>query len=275
MNELFRNTDFKAKPPNDLDLSVLIRTLNEADRIGATITSVLPLNAEIVVIDAGSTDNTVEIAKSLGANVFIHDWPGFGPQRRYGEERCSGRYVFSLDADEIVTPELNGQIREILSRPRPPALIIIRKAIIFPNRSKPLPFGFAHEQILVYDKSVALTGPNPNWDKLEISTSEKPVKLSAPLHHFSLRDWNHAVRKLNYVAQLAADTQKPKSLLELYCRLIVEFPATFLKFYFIRRYFMGGFDGLIMALTSAFGRWLRIVMMYENQVYRKGHKRFE
>ncbi|MFM8701576.1 MAG: glycosyltransferase family 2 protein [Hyphomicrobiales bacterium] len=264
-----------ASETDQIDLSILIRTLNEADRIEATIRSVLPLDAEIVVIDAGSTDDTVKIAQSLGAKVFHNAWPGFGPQRRYGELKCTRRHIFSLDADEIVTPELVDQIREVLSRKEPPKLIIVRKAIVFPNRSKPLPFGFAHEQILIYDKHVAFTGSNPNWDKLEISTTERPVTLSAPLTHFSLRDWNHAVRKLNYVAQLAADTQKPKSLVELKFRLIFEFPSTFLKFYLLRRYFMGGFDGFIMATTSAFGRWLRIVMMYENRVYRRKHEGFD
>jgi len=273
VNEITQKQFFSRSVSHNLDLSILIRTLNEADRIESTIRSVLPLDAEIVVIDAGSTDDTVKIAQSLGATVFHNAWPGFGPQRHYGEQKCTGRYIFSLDADEIVTPELVTQIREVLSRKEPPKLIIVRKAIVFPNRSEPLPFGFAHEQILIYDKHVAFTGPNPNWDKLEISTTEKPVTLSAPLNHFSLRDWNHAVRKLNYVAQLAADTQKPKSLFELNLRLIFEFPSTFLKFYLLRRYFMGGFDGFIMAITSAFGRWLRIVMMYENRVYRNKDNR--
>ena len=96
--------------PTPIPLSVLIRTRNEADRIAATIRSVLPLGAEIVVIDAESTDDTVKIAEALGAKVFVHAWPGFGPQRHWGEERCANDFIFSVDADEIVTPEMAAEI---------------------------------------------------------------------------------------------------------------------------------------------------------------------
>jgi glycosyltransferase involved in cell wall biosynthesis len=250
-------------PRKDLDLSVLIRTFNEADRIASTIRSVKDIAAEIIVIDSGSTDRTVEICESLGARVIVNPWPGFGPQRHFGEEQCSRRYVFSLDADEVVTPAMVEEISRVLSAPSPPALLIVRKAMVFPHHEKPPPWGFCHEQILIYDKTVAQTAMNPNWDKLEISRPDRPYRLRESLHHYSFRDWRHAVAKANYVAKLAAETQAPKSYLELRLRMVFELPYTFLKFYFLRRYFLGGFDGFIMATVTAFGRWLRIVMMYE------------
>ena len=195
--------------------------------------------------------------------MIVNPWPGFGPQRHFGEEQCSRRYVFSLDADEVATPAMAAEISRVLSAPRPPALLIVRKAMVFPHHDKPPPWGFCHEQILIYDKSVARTAMNPNWDKLEISGPVRPYRLREPLHHYSFRDWRHAVAKANYVAKLAAETQAPKSRLELRLRLVFELPYTFLKFYFLRRYFLGGFDGVIMATVTAFGRWLRIAMMYE------------
>ena len=87
MNEITQKQFVKPVTTHTLDLSILIRTLNEADRIESTIRSVMPLDAEIVVIDAGSTDDTVKIAQSLGATVFHNAWPGFGPQRHYGEQK--------------------------------------------------------------------------------------------------------------------------------------------------------------------------------------------
>jgi glycosyltransferase involved in cell wall biosynthesis len=250
-------------PVKRLDLSVLIRTFNEADRIAAAINSVKEIADEIIVIDSGSTDRTVEVCRSLGARVVFNPWLGFGPQRYFGEERCSHRYVFSLDADEVVTPAMAAEISRVLSASHPPALLMVKKAIVFPHRQKPPPLGFCHEQILIYDKAAARTAANPNWDKLEISIKERPHRLREPLHHFSFRDWRHAVAKASYVAKLAAETQTPKSRLELRMRMIFELPYTFLKFYFLRRYFLGGFDGFVMAVVTAFGRWLRIAMMYE------------
>jgi glycosyltransferase involved in cell wall biosynthesis len=259
-----------SQPASDIALTVLIRTFNEADRIAATIRSALPLGAEIVVVDAGSKDDTVEIAQSLGAKVYTNPWPGFGPQRLWGEEKCGNDFVFSLDADEILQPELIAEIRSQFIGGTPPRLMIVRKAMIFPHHTKPPPLGFCHEQILIYDRRIARTGPNPNWDKLEISANDVPYKLRNPLWHFSYRDWNHLVSKWNYVAQLAADTQPQRSRAALVVRLFLEFPASFIKFYFFRRYFLGGAYGFTMAVTSAFGRFLRIAKMLEKSDFGAG-----
>lgn len=255
--------------PQPLQLSILIRTLNEADRIAKTIRSALPLGAEIVVIDACSKDDTVRIAQDLGAKVFTNPWPGFGPQRHFGEEKCTNDLVFSLDADEILTPELVEEIRKVLTRPNPPRLMIVRKAVIFPHHDRPPPLGFCHEQVLIYDRRIARTGPNPNWDKLDITADDKPHKLRNPLWHYSYRDWNHVVAKWNFVAQLAADTHKPRSRWMLIIRLFFEFPLSFIRFYFLRRYCLGGVDGFIMSMANSFGRFLRIAKMLERLDHKK------
>ncbi len=256
-------------PVSPIPLSILIRTLNEADRIEATIRSAQPLGGEIVVIDAGSKDRTVEIAEGLGARVLHNPWPGFGPQRRFGEEHATHDHVFCLDADEIVTPAFVAELRAIFASPPVPSLMVIRKPMLFPHRQRPTPFAFNSEHIYLYDRRVARTGPNPNWDKLEITTDEKPYTVRAPVLHYSLRDWNHAVAKLNYIAGLAAETQRLPSRPVLLFRLVFEFPANFVKFYLLRRYFLGGADGFIMAVVSAFGRFLRIAKMLEMTDYKR------
>lgn len=248
-------------------LSVLIRTLNEADRIAATIKSCLPLGAEIVVIDAGSKDATVEIARSLGANVIHNAWPGFGPQRYFGEDKCQHDMIFGVDADEILTPEIVDEIRAEMLSPSPARLMIVRKAMIFPHHKQPPPLGFSHDQIYIYDRRIARTGPDPNTDALIVTALDTPKRLNGLVWHFSYRDWNHVVAKWNYVAQLAADTGKPRSRAILLVRLVTEFPLSFLRFYFLRRYFLAGADGFSMAMTTAFGRFLRIVKMLERKDY--------
>ena len=253
-------------------LSVLIRTYNEADRLGRTLDSVGALGAEVVIIDAGSTDETVKIAEGYGARVVHNPWPGFGPQRHFGEDRCGNDHVFSLDADEVLTPKLVAEIRAVFARADVPSLMTVRKAIVFPNHDKPTVWAFCHKQVLIYDRRIARTAPNPNWDALELSTSDKPHLIKAPLWHYTFRDWRHAVAKANYVARLAADTQKIRSRAYLRTRLVIEFPLTFFKFYLARRYFLGGTDGLTMAMVGAFGRYIRIAMMLE-RVKRDARKR--
>lgn len=256
-----------ASAADKLPLSVLIRTRNEADRIAETIRSVLPFAGEVVVIDSGSTDATVEIAERLGARVVHNPWPGFGPQRNFGEGQCANDYIFSLDADEVATPEFEVELRALFASDPPPRLIELAKAMIFPHWKKPPPFGYAHDQVLIYDKRIARTGPNPNWDQLVVSGPQKTARIKAPIWHYSLRDWRHATEKLAYVAHLAARTQKKKPRWQLVLRVIFEFPLTFVKFYVMRRYFFGGVDGFMMAVVSAYGRWLRIAMMLERKDY--------
>jgi glycosyltransferase involved in cell wall biosynthesis len=252
--------------PAPIALSVLIRTLNEADRIEATLIAAQQLRAEIVVVDAGSKDDTAAICQRHGARVVENPWPGFGPQRHFGETQCTHDYIFSLDADEIVTPEMAAEIRgHFQPGATTPRLMVVRKAVVFPHRKAPTPWAFCHEQVLIYDRRIARTGPNPNWDKLDISAEDKPVTIRAPLWHYSFRDWHHMLGKANYVARLAADTQPTRGRVPLVLRVIFELPMTFLKFYFLRRYFLGGIDGFTTAMLTAVGRFARVAMMLERK----------
>ena len=95
-------------------LSVVIITHNEEANIGRTLASVQPLVAdgrgEIIVVDSGSTDRTVEIAKSLGAKVFVEEWKGYAAQKNSAIDKATGDWILSLDADEEVEPTLAAEI---------------------------------------------------------------------------------------------------------------------------------------------------------------------
>lgn len=93
------------------ELSVIIITKNEAANMRDCLASVAFAD-EIIVVDSGSSDGTVEICRELGAKVFVHaDWPGFGPQKNRALSYASHDWVFSIDADERVTPELEAQLK--------------------------------------------------------------------------------------------------------------------------------------------------------------------
>jgi len=97
-------------------LSVCIITLNEEANIGHTLKSVQPLVAdgkgEIIVVDSGSTDKTVEIAKSFGAKVFTEPWKGFAAQKNSALEKAQGEWILSLDADEELSPVATEELRD-------------------------------------------------------------------------------------------------------------------------------------------------------------------
>ncbi len=94
-------------------LSVAIITLNEADNLPRTLASV-QFADEIVIVDSGSTDATVEIATRAGAKVFTEEWKGFARQKNSAIDRCTSSWVLSLDADEELTAELQQEIRQML-----------------------------------------------------------------------------------------------------------------------------------------------------------------
>jgi glycosyltransferase involved in cell wall biosynthesis len=102
-------------------LSVVIITLNEEANLGRTLESVQALvgegKGEIIVVDSGSSDHTVEIAKSFGAKVFVEEWKGFAAQKNSAIDKATEEYVLSLDADEEVSAELAREIEQILQSP--------------------------------------------------------------------------------------------------------------------------------------------------------------
>src|SRR5437016_18582 len=105
-----------------MTLSVCIITFNEEANIPRTLESVKSIADEIIVVDSRSTDNTVALAQSHGAKVFIEEWKGFAPQKNSALAKASCDWILSLDADEEVSPELAASIQALLCSPAPPPL---------------------------------------------------------------------------------------------------------------------------------------------------------
>src|SRR5215467_629527 len=98
-----------------MQISVVDITFNEEANLGRTLASVQPLvtdgRGEIIVVDSGSTDRTVEVAKSFGAKVFVEEWKGFAAQKNSAIDKAQGNWILTLDADE----EISVGMRDLLS----------------------------------------------------------------------------------------------------------------------------------------------------------------
>lgn len=114
-------------------LSVAIITCNEEYNLARTLASV-SFADEIVIVDSGSTDRTVEIAQSFGAKVFEQSWPGFAPQKNFAIAQCTGDWVLSLDADEELSPKLRTQIQTLLPSNPPADAYFLKRRNLFLNR---------------------------------------------------------------------------------------------------------------------------------------------
>ncbi|RTL60496.1 MAG: glycosyltransferase family 2 protein [Hyphomicrobiales bacterium] len=242
-------------------LSGFIIAQNEAARIADAIISLRSLVDEIIVVDSGSTDDTVKIARELGAKVVIEPWRGFGAQKKFAEGLCQHRWVLNIDADERVTPELAREIRARLAEEPDEVAYFIPVNIIYPGRSVPRPLPRDHYAIRLYDKSVASFSPSPMHDTVKVREGTVG-RLAAGMHHHpyaSFVDLNAKIkRRARYLAGLRRSSMAPPLM---WLRLLVEFPISFFRYYVVRTHILGGIPGLKFALYNSKFRWLRIWYM--------------
>ena len=242
-------------------ISCFIIAMNEADRIGRTIASVRDLVAEVVVIDSGSTDGTQVVAEAAGARVIFNPWPGFGQQKRFGEDQCRNDWLLNVDADEVVSPELASEIRGLFDTSSPTvAAFWLNDQIVYPGSTTPRPFARDHRFLRLYDRRRARFADSTLFDN--VSTGGAPTaKLKNPLYHHTVRSLDDLVAKCDERARYNATFAKKKSKTVLALRLVTEFPLSFFKYYIWRTHVFGGLMGFQYAMIMAFYRFIRIVRM--------------
>ncbi|MFW5815613.1 MAG: glycosyltransferase [Wenzhouxiangella sp.] len=185
-------------------LSVIIIACNEADRIARCLESVHGWADEIIVLDSGSQDDTVAVCRRYTPRVEQTDWPGFGVQKQRALDRASGDWVLSLDADEVVDPELRREIDFTLARPTPPhqGYALPWLTHVFATT---LQHGhWARAPLRLFRRDCGRFTPSAVHEKIVLDPRCRIGRLQAPLHHYSYRDVEHARAKLSSYAQLQA-----------------------------------------------------------------------
>ena len=255
---------------NILPVSCFIIAKNEADRIGRTIRSVRDLVDEVIVVDSGSTDATVAAAEAEGARVIFNAWPGFGQQKRFGEDQCRNPWVFNLDADEVVPPDLAAEIRSLFTGGLPDvAAFGMRDKIIYPGATKPRPFARDHYCYRLYDRRRVRFANSTLYDNVVLGDAPTGG-LQASLYHHTFRTVDHLIAKCDERAAYNAAYVKKKSRTLLALRLVTEFPTSFLKHYFLRTHVFGGLMGFQYAMILSFYRFIRIVRLYAGKTESQG-----
>lgn len=227
-------------------LSVILIAKNEEDRIERCLRSVAGIADEIIVLDSGSTDRTVEIAKSFTPKVFETDWPGYGPQKQRALEKAVGEWVLSIDADEALSPELCGEIQQTLTAGpsevgfKLPWTVAIFGATLNHGRSARAPLRlFRREGARFKDAQVHETVLLPKG-KIKI--------LKGRLLHYTHRDFGHYLEKNRQYAWMGAKQRHAKGkkgfgLTGAFLRAI----WTFFQIYIIRLGFLDGRVGFLAA----------------------------
>jgi len=237
-----------------MKISVVIIAYNEERHIVDCLKSAKGAD-EIIVVDSGSDDQTVPLAKREGANVFVHAFKDFSSQKNMALSMASGDWVFVLDADERMTKELNEEIRSIAEHTREKAAYAVKRDAYF------------------FKKKMAFSGtqfdyPIRFWPKGE-AHFEQPVhervvtnlpikKLKASMTHFTTEDMNQFWVKLGrYIpreVELMRQRKVRLSVIDLFFRPVLKFIFIFI----IHLGFLDGFTGFRFAYLSAYYDYVRI-----------------
>ncbi len=228
-------------------LSCFIITKNEEARLENTLKSVIDICDEIVVIDSGSIDKTLEIAKKYGCKIFHKDWQGYGGQKRFGEEKCQNDWVLNLDADEVLPEALQEEIKNLMAQKDLEfCCYVIKQKLVYPKRQQPLPFFIQYLPIRLYNKTKIRYNNHPTQDR--VPKNKLPFgTLNNYMLHFSIINTKHLNDKMMDYAQLQAQTEKKRNFFSLILRVMFNYPFFFIKFYILRGHIFWGIDGIKVA----------------------------
>ena len=241
-------------------LSVVVITLNEEERIRECLASVAWAD-EIVVIDAGSEDKTVAIAREFTDHVVIRSWDGFAAQKNVGIARARGAWILSLDADEQVDDALRAEIQAVLAAPdacdgyRLARRNImwgrwIRHGRLYPDRQLRL---FRRGRGRFVDRAVHES----------VAVEGRVGLLHTPLVHHSYRDVSDFLRRADRYSTLAAEDWAREGRPFRAAQLVTAPLGRFLSMYLVHRGFLDGWRGFLLAVLYAYYVFIRSAKTWE------------
>lgn len=235
-------------------LSVAIITLNEERNIARTLASV-QFADEIIVVDSGSTDRTIEIARDFNAVVISQPWRGFAAQKNFAIEKCSGSWVLSLDADEELTPELQTEIRALL-RGNPNAdAYMLRRRNLFLNRWIRYGGYYPDPKLRLFRRHAANFAPPARFTERPvhetIAVEGKIEILHFDLIHHAYPTIESYIEHMDRYSTLGAEIiiakgQTSRSWFGFYYNVLLVPAFTFLWNYVFRFGFLDGREGFLL-----------------------------
>jgi glycosyltransferase involved in cell wall biosynthesis len=242
------------RPP----VSAVVITLNEERNIERCLRSVAPIADEVVVVDSGSTDATAEIARRAGARVILHPWSGYGPQKRFAVASASHDWVFSIDADEEVSPALAAEINGLdfacdgYQVPRAVRYLgrWIRHGTWYPGYVTRL---FRRDRGAFTDDAIHES----------VRVGGRVGRLKNDLLHYSYRDVDHHLEKMNEFTTLSAEKMFQEGRHAGVFRLAFQPPIEFLRAYVARGGILDGYPGLVIALFHGYYVFLKYAKLRE------------
>lgn len=231
-----------------MKITATIITLNEERNIARAIES-LRCADEILVVDSGSVDRTVELATNLGVRIIEANWRGYSAQKNWAAEQASHDWILSLDADEALSEALEAEIWNLKKTgPR-------YDAYTMPRLARYLGRWILHSgwhpdrKVRLYHRAKARWVGDFVHESVQVSG--RVGRLESNILHFTCDSLSEHLKTLDRYTTLAAQELAARRIQAPYSRLLLDPPWTFIRTYFLQRGYQDGLEGLIIAHMAA------------------------
>lgn len=245
----------------NLPLSAAIITKNEENRLPGCLKSI-EFVKDIVVVDSGSTDRTVDLATEFGCRVFVEEWKGDGPQKQSAVNKCYNDWVLVLDADERLTRAAEKRIVEIVSADGYHDAYSFPRKCIFHDRWVRHCGWWPDRVVRLFrrEKGCYQGITHGRW-----VSNGSVADLDTALEHYSFNDYADLVTRMNSYSTFRANELNSAGVRTTPCKAVIHGFAMFMQSFVLKRGFLAGFDGFLISLTKAGGSFLKYAKMVEMQ----------
>ena len=240
-----------------MPLSVAIITRNAASQLGGCLASVAFAD-EVVVVDSGSTDGTIELARRHGARVIAKEWLGFGPQKQFAVDSASHDWVLCLDADEKLSEDLRDSIIAELKAPRG-FVYAMPRCNRFLGHLLRHGEGYPDWSVRLFHRQHARWGNETVHEK--VVTTLPVIRLRGDLLHDSAETLEKYLDKQNRYTSLQAESLRAAGRHANLLQLVFSPSLRFVKFYLFRLGFLDGVAGLVhiaIGCTNTFNKYAKL-----------------
>lgn len=244
-------------------LSIIIITKNEEENLRRCLDSVKWAD-EIIILDSGSSDNTIAIAKEYTDKVYLTDWQGYGIQKQRALEKATGAWVLNLDADESVSDELKQAIISAINKNTADAY---RVPIRLNFYGKLLYYSFSPKRhIRLYKRDGAHYTRKIVHEEILLPTNSRVDQLKPAIQHHCFQDVSHAITKMNLYSSCSAKIRIEQKRSPSLIKILLGSWGMFFRCYIAQGGFLEGKTGFLLAVMSAQGSFYRnIKILYPDK----------